>query len=73
MMKNKRERFITWARTDENDPTPLKITLKTKSNEKLYFSTDKPVSFSEMHRIQNAWVESINKKGGFWICQLYED
>lgn len=73
VIMKKRERFITWARKDENDPTPLKITLKTKSGEKLHFSTDKPVSYSEMYRIQDAWIESIELKNGFWVCKLYED
>lgn len=80
-MAKRRIRFITWAKKDPDDETPIVYTFKTKewdgSSKTLYFTSEDFVSPAMMSRIRAAWVEKIDRvKNEFencWNVVLYEE
>ena len=72
----RRMRFITWAKKDPDDETPIRYEFKGKDRV-WRFTSDDEVSYSMLERIRNAWVESIEKvstdQGEVWKAVLYED
>ena len=68
----RRMRFVTWARKDENDETPIIYTFKTEDGV-MRFTSENTVGFSMLERIRRAWIESIEHDGLCWIVNIYED
>lgn len=77
MKKTRRTRFITWARRDMNDTTPIKYTFKESTGKELKMTSENTVSYHLMERIRYAWIDSIEKKqdesGEYWDVRIYED
>ena len=78
-MGNRRMRFITWAKKDIEDKTPIKYTLFEKKSGKLFhYTSEDIVSFSTLERIRYAWIDRISyfaDENGqiWWDVYLYED
>ncbi len=77
----RRMRFGTWCRKDPEDTTKIVYTFKTKewdgTEKTLYFTSEDECSFSMLSRLNNAWIEKIERvKNEFencWNVVLYED
>lgn len=69
----KRMTFLTWAKKDPNDETPLKITLRSFDGLTMCFDSDTPISHSTMEKLRKSWVSNVKKENGVWILDLYED
>ena len=71
-MAKRRTRFVTWARRDPYDDTPLVVTFK--ATDKVYhFTSEDVIGFAMMDRVRNAWIEDITKVDGVWKVTIYED
>ena len=69
----KRMTFLTWAKKDPNDETPLKIVLKPSKGRAMKFSSEKAITFAEMERLRRAYVRKVEKVNDVWEIELYED
>ena len=74
----RRMRFITWAKKDPNDETPILYGFRTYDGKNLCFTSEDTVSPSFMERIRQAWIESIEKRKDpngieYWSVSLYEE
>lgn len=81
-MAKRRMRFVTWAKKDPNDETPIRYTVRMKDpyykTETIkHYTSEEAVSYSTLERIRAAWVESIERveteDGAVWEVVLYED
>lgn len=81
-MAKRRMRFVTWARKDPEDETPIRYTFRMtdpayKTECVRYFTSEDSVPFSMLERVRAAWVEKIEKReddlGVYWEVFIYED
>ena len=76
-MAKRRMRFVTWAKKDINDKTPISYIFTDSEGKTTHFTSENIVSFSFMARLREAWIEKIelvdDKLGKHWIAVLYED
>ena len=68
----RRTRFITWAKKDPEDTTPIRYTFKGWDKTH-HFTSEDTVSPAMMERIRWAWIEKIEKIDGRWDVILQED
>jgi hypothetical protein len=75
----RRTRFITWAKKDPTDETPIQYTFHMKDwngfEHTEHFTSEEPVStvpHLTMTRLQQAWVKSVELVDNKWNVVLYE-
>lgn len=77
----RRMRFGTWCRKDPEDTTMIVYTFRMKDHNgeehTKYFTSEDYVSYLLIHRLSNAWIESITRvKNEFedaWNVVIYEE
>ena len=77
----RRMRYGTWCKKDPEDTTKIVYTFKMKEwdgyKHTELFTSEDPQSFSMIHRLREAWIESIervqNDFSDHWAVILYED
>lgn len=81
-MAKRRMRFLTWAKKDPNDETPIHYTFRMKDSADgaeyvKKFTSEDTCYFSFMEKLRSAWVEKIEKvstdTGDYWDAFLYEE
>ena len=68
----KRMRFRTWCRKDEDDERKINYTFTESDGNVMEFTSDDFLPFSYAERVGNAWIKSIELRGGEWYADLYE-
>ena len=69
----RRQRFVTWAKKDPDDETPIDYTFRGNDGVHYFNSDCDYCTPSMMERIRNAWVESIKLVNGRWKVVIYEE
>ena len=77
MMAKRRMRFVTWAKKDPTDETKIVYTFKTFDRGVLHFTSEDYIWGGMLGRVQNAWIESIERisdeTGTYWNAVIYEE
>lgn len=71
-MVKRRMRFLTWAKKDPEDETPIDYTFTWADGTVSQFTSEDEVSYSFIEMVRNAWVDTIEKIDGRWKVKIYE-
>ena len=76
-MKQRRMRFLTWAKQNPDDESKIVYTFRTKefdgAQKTMRFTSEDVVPWSMLDRIREAWIESIDRIDDVWYVVIYED